>query len=48
MGAGPMAKHRVDYKGEGGDFPQVRAMVNLMGLSLLVAHPNTKSALAMH
>jgi hypothetical protein len=48
LGSGPMAKHRVDYKGEGGDFPQVRAVVNLMGSSLPVAHPSTKSALAMH
>jgi hypothetical protein len=30
LGAGPMASHRVYYKGEGGGFPQVRAVVNLM------------------
>jgi hypothetical protein len=28
LGAGPMAKHRVYYKGEGGGFAQVRAVVN--------------------
>jgi hypothetical protein len=43
-----MAKHRVYYKGEGGGFPQVRAMVSLVNLSLPVARPNTKSALVMH
>jgi hypothetical protein len=41
-------KHRVYYKGEGGGFPQVRAVVNLVSPSLLVAHPNTKSVLTMH
>jgi hypothetical protein len=44
----PMANHKVYYKGEGGGFPQVRAMVNLMSLSLPVACPNTKSAPTMH
>jgi hypothetical protein len=43
-----MAKHRVYYKGEGGGFPQVQAVVNLMSPNLLVARPNTKSAPAMH
>ncbi len=31
--------------GEGGGFPQVRAVVSLVSLELLVACPNTKSAL---
>jgi hypothetical protein len=31
--------------GEGGGFPQVRAVVNLVSLELPVACPNTKSAL---
>jgi len=48
LGAGPMAKHRVYYKGEGGGFPQVWVMVNLMSSSLPVARTNTKSAPAMH
>ncbi len=38
MGVGPMAKHRVCYKGEGGGFPQVRAVVSLVSLCLHVAH----------
>jgi hypothetical protein len=41
-------RHRVYYKGEGGGFPQVRAVVNLMSLSLPVARPNTKSVQTMH
>jgi hypothetical protein len=43
-----VAKHRVYYKWEGGGFPQVGAVVNLMTSSLPVACPTTKSALAMH
>jgi hypothetical protein len=34
LGVGPMAKHRVYYKGEGGGFPQVRAVVSLVNPSL--------------
>jgi len=41
-------RHKVYYKGEGGGFPQVRAMVSLVSLSLPVAHPSTKSAPIMH
>jgi hypothetical protein len=37
LGAGPVARHRVYYKGEGGGFPQVWAMVSLVSLCLLVA-----------
>jgi len=48
LDVGLMERHRVYYKGEGGGFPQVRAMVSLVSLSLLVARPNTKSALTMH
>jgi len=48
LGASPVAKHKVYYKGEGGDFPQVRVMVSLVSPSLLVACPNTKSAPTMH
>jgi hypothetical protein len=48
LGASPVARHRVYYKGEGGGFPQVRAVVNLMSPSLPVAHLSTKSASAMH
>ncbi len=42
LGVGPMARHIVYYKGEGGGFPQVRAMVSLMSPCLLVAHPCTE------
>ncbi len=40
----------VEYiiKGEGGGFPEVRAMVSLVNLRLHVVHPNTKSAQTMH
>jgi hypothetical protein len=36
LGAGPMAKHRVYYKGEDGGFPQVRAVVSLVSPCLPV------------
>jgi hypothetical protein len=42
LGASPMAKHIVYYKGEGGDFPQVWAMVNLVSSCLPLVHPCTK------
>jgi hypothetical protein len=42
LDVGPMASHRVYYKGEGGGFPQIRAMVGLMSLSLHVAPLSTK------
>jgi len=48
LGAGPVARHRVYYKGEGGGFPQVQAVVSLVSLSLFMARPNTKSAPIMH
>jgi hypothetical protein len=48
LGVGPMTKHIVYYKGEGGGFPQVRAVVNLVSLSLPMFRPSTRSALAMH
>jgi hypothetical protein len=35
LGAGLMAKHRKYYKGEGGGFPQVRVVVNLVNSSCL-------------
>ncbi len=53
LDANPMANHRVYYKGEGGGFPQVQAMVslvnlvNLVNLNLLVVRPSTKSASTM-
>jgi len=48
LGASPVAKHWVYYKGEGGGFPQVRAMVSLMNPSLPVTHLNIKSVSVMH
>jgi hypothetical protein len=41
-------KCRVYYKGEGGGFPQVQAVVSLVSLRLPVAHPNINSAPTMH
>jgi hypothetical protein len=35
LDAGPVSKHKVYYKGEGGGFPQVRAMVSLVSPSCL-------------
>jgi hypothetical protein len=43
-----MEMHRVYYKGEGGGFPQVRAVVSLVSPSLPMAHPSTKSVPVMH
>jgi hypothetical protein len=48
LGAGPVARHKIYYKGEGGGFPQVQVVVNLVSSSLLVVRPNTKNAPAMH
>jgi hypothetical protein len=44
LDVGLMESHRVYYKGEGGGFPQVRAVVNLVNPNLPVACPSTKSA----
>jgi hypothetical protein len=44
----PMERRRVYYKGEGGGFPQVWAVVNFVSLSLPVARLNTKNVLTMH
>jgi hypothetical protein len=32
LGVGPVARHKVYYKGEGGGFPQVQAVVKLVSL----------------
>jgi hypothetical protein len=42
LDVGFVERHIVYYKGEGGDFPQVRVMVSLVNPNLLVAHPNTE------
>jgi hypothetical protein len=43
----PMERRRKYYKGEVDDFPQARAVVSLVSLSLHVVCPNTKSAQIM-
>jgi len=48
LDVGLVERHIVYYKGEGGGFPQVWAVVNLMNLNLPVVRPSTKSAPAMH
>jgi hypothetical protein len=51
LNVGPMFSHKVYYKGEGSDSPQVQAMVRLvsfMNLSLPMVHPSTKSAQIKH
>ncbi len=48
LDACPVARHRVYYKGEGGGFRQIRAMVNFVSPSLPVVNLNTKSAPTMY
>jgi hypothetical protein len=48
LGAGPVARHKVYYKGEGGGFPQVRVMVSFVNPNLPVVSLCTKSASTMH
>jgi len=48
LDVGLVERHKIYYKGEGGGFPQIRVVVNLMSQSLPMARPNTKSALIMH
>ncbi len=40
MDASHVAKHKVYYKGEGGGFPQVWAVVSLVSSSLPMARPS--------
>jgi hypothetical protein len=48
LDVGLVERHRIYCKGEGGGFPQVRAVVSLVNLSLPMVFPNTKSASTMH
>jgi hypothetical protein len=48
LGAGPMARHRVYYKGEGGGLPQVQAVLSLVNPSLPMVRPSTKSVRTVH
>ncbi len=43
----PAGKCRVHYVGEGGGFPRVQAVVNLMSSRLPVAFPSTKGVEAL-
>jgi hypothetical protein len=48
LDVGLVQRHKVYYKGEGGGFLQVQAVVNLLSPSLPVTCPSTKSAQTMH
>ncbi len=48
LDVGLVERHKVFYKGEGGGFPQVEAMVSLVSPSLPMARPRTKSVTIMH
>jgi len=48
LDVGLIERHIIYYKGEGGGFLQIRAMVSFVSPSLLVACPSTKSAPTMH
>jgi len=48
FGCRPCDEAQEYYKGEGGGFPQVRAVVNLVNLCLFVVHSCTKSAPITH
>jgi hypothetical protein len=48
LGAGPVARHREYYKGEGGGFPQVRDVVSLVSPCLPVVRSCIKSVTIMH
>ncbi len=47
LGVSPMARHKVYYKGEGGGFPQVWAVVSLVNPCLLVVRSCIKNAPSM-
>jgi len=48
LDVGLVERHKVYYKREGGGFPQVRAVVSLVSLSLPMARLSSKSAQIMH
>jgi hypothetical protein len=48
LDVGLVERYKVYYKGEGGGFPQVRAVVSLVNPSLHVVCLSTKSAPTMH
>jgi hypothetical protein len=48
LGAIPMVNHKEYYKKEGGGFPQIWAMVNLVRPCMFVVHLCTKHVLTTH
>jgi hypothetical protein len=44
LDVGAARRHKEHYMGEGGGFPWIRALVNLVNPKLPVACPNTKGA----
>jgi hypothetical protein len=48
LDVGLVEKHIVYYKGEGGGFPQVQAVVSLISPSLLMVHFSTKNVQTMY
>jgi hypothetical protein len=48
LDVGLVERYRVYYKGEGGGFPKVQAMVSHMNPSLPMARPSTKNAPTIH
>jgi hypothetical protein len=48
LGAGPVARHKIYYKGESGGFPQIQAVVSLMSPSGPVIRFSTKGCPIMH
>jgi hypothetical protein len=48
LDVGLMERRKIYYKGEGGGFPQVWVVMNLVSPNLPVGHPSTKSAPTMH
>ncbi len=48
LDVGLVERRIIYYKGEGGGFPQLRAVVNLVGPRSLVARPSTKSVPTRH
>jgi hypothetical protein len=48
FGVGPVAKHKEYYKGKGGGFPQIWAVVSLVNPCLFMTCPCTKNAPSTH
>jgi len=48
LDVGLVERHRVYYKGEGGGFPQVQAVVSFVSLNLPLVRPSTKNVPTMH